>query len=113
MTSLFLKILHANCRYMFVYLHLALYICMICMRVLYIRHIWVYSILVKLSGDAQENPDPKPKSLQSFSTCHWNVNSVSAHNFSKIFLLTAYTSIHKFDVTCISETFLYLKLYSI
>ena len=98
MTSFFLKILQANCRYMFVYLRLALYICMM---VLYIRHIWLYSILVKLSGDVQENPDP-----DSFSTCNWDVNSVSAHNFSKVFLLTAYISIHKFDVTCISETFL-------
>ena len=36
----------------------------------------------------------------------WNVNSVSVHNFSKVSLLRAYTSIHKFDVICISETFL-------
>ena len=37
--------------------------------------------------------------------CHWNVNIVSAHNFSKVSLLRAYISIHKFDVICISETF--------
>ena len=103
MVSLFPKFLHANCRHIFIYLCLALYICM---TVLYLRYIWLYSILVKLSGDVEENPGPKPKPCQSFSICHWNVNSVSAHNFSKVSLLRAYVSIHKFDVICMSETFL-------
>ena len=62
--------------------------------------------MVKLSGDTEENPCPKPKPCQSFSICHWNVNSVSAHNVSKVSLLRAYISIHKFDVICISEAFL-------
>ena len=75
------------------------------MTVLYLRYIWLYSILVKLSGDVEENPGPKPKPCQSFSICHWNVNSVSAHNFSKVSLLRAYIPVHKFDVICISETF--------
>ena len=35
-----------------------------------------------------------------------NVNSVSVHNFSKCFLLRTYISIHKFDIICISKTFL-------
>ena len=78
------------------------------MTVLYISCIWLYSSLVKLSGDVGENPGPEPKPCQSFSICHLNVNSVSSHNFSKISLLTAYISIHKFDVICISETFLNL-----
>ena len=34
------------------------------------------------------------------------IYSVSAHNFSKVFLLRPYISIHKFDVIYISETFL-------
>ena len=87
------------------------------MAVLYLRYIWLYSILVKLTGDAEENPGPKPKPCQSFSIRHWNVNSFSAHNFSKVSILRAIRailraipfkrhSIHKFDVICISETFL-------
>ena len=76
------------------------------MTVLYLRYIWLYSILVKLSGDVEEKSGLKPKPCQSFSICHWNVNSVSTHNFSKVSLLRAYISIHKFDVICISETFL-------
>ena len=101
--SLFPKFFHANCKHIFIYLRLALYIFM---TVLYLRYIWLYSILVKLSGDVEENPGPKPKPCQSFSTCHWNVNSVSSHNFSKVSLLRAYISIYKFDVICIFETFL-------
>ena len=59
-----------------------------------------------LSGDVEENPGPKHKPCQNFSICHWNVNSVSAHNFSKVPLLRAYMFIHKFDVICISQTLL-------
>ena len=40
------------------------------------------------------------------SQCHWNANSVFVYNFSKVSLLRAYISVHKFDVICISETFL-------
>ena len=43
---------------------------------------------------------------QSFSICHWNLNSISAHNFTKISLLTAYVLVHNFDIICLSETYL-------
>ena len=71
--SLFPKFFHATCKHIFIYLRLALYIFM---TVLYLRYIWLYSILVKLSGDVEENPGPKPKSCQSFWIYHWKVNSV-------------------------------------
>ena len=44
-------------------------------------------------------PGTKPDSNQSFSICHWNLNSMLAHNYSKISLLTAYISIHNFDMS--------------
>ena len=75
------------------------------MMVLYIRHIWLNSVLFKLRGDVEENMDLKPNLCQSFSIFHWNLNSFPAHNSSKMFLLRAYISIYKFDVVCISETF--------
>ena len=65
--------------------------------VLYVRYIWLYSILVKLSGDVEESTGPKHEPRQSFSICHWNANSVSAHNFSKFFFRRAYISINKFE----------------
>ena len=101
--SLFLKFFHANCKHIFICLRLALYICM---TVLYLRYIWLYLILVKLNCAVEENLGLKLRPRQSFSICHWNINSVFAGNFSKISLLRTYISIHTFDVICISGTFL-------
>ena len=61
---------------------------------------------MKLRDNIKENPGPKPSSNQSFLICQWNLNSISAHNYIKISLLRAYVSSHKFDVICISETYL-------
>ena len=41
-----------------------------------------------------------------FSIYHWNLNSISAHDYSKSFLLKAYIILHKFDIICSSETYL-------
>ena len=50
-----------------------------------------------LSIDVEENPGP---------VCHWNLNSISVHYYIKLSLLRAYVSTQKFDVICISETYL-------
>ena len=41
------------------------------------------SSLILLSGDIETNPGPTPSSGQCFSICHWNLNSIAAHNFAK------------------------------
>ena len=64
------------------------------------------SILIMLCSDVEINPGPKTISQQGFSICHWNLNSIIVHNFGKIFLLKAYVAIHKFDIICLSETYL-------
>ena len=51
------------------YLHVLLHISLI---FLYANHFWFFKIAVKLSGDVEENPGPKPSFRQSFSICHWN-----------------------------------------
>ena len=63
----------------------------------------IFLILVQ-HGDIEINPGPQKKQPKYFSCCHWNVNSLLAHN--KISLLTAYNTIHQYDVICISEKFL-------
>ena len=35
------------------------------------------SRLTKLSGDDEKNPGPNPKPDQSFSVCHWNLDSIA------------------------------------
>ena len=72
----------------------------------YLFHVWLYFIRTKRSGDIEPNPGPKPNCCQSFSICHWNLNGVSAHNLIKLSLLKPGIVIHKFDVVCLSETYL-------
>ena len=67
---------------------------------------WLYSLAIKCTGDVEENPGPKPNSCEYLSICHWNLNSISAHNFIKFCLLRAYISINKIDIICLSETYL-------
>ena len=43
------------------------------------------------------NPGPKRTPEESLSIFHWNLNSISAHN---------YLVFHKFDIICLSETYL-------
>ena len=62
--------------------------------------------LIRLSGDIELSPGPKPSSFKCFSICHWNLNSITSHDFLKVKLLTAYNVIHKFDIICISKSYL-------
>ena len=73
--------------------------------VTYVFHKWLYLILTKQSGDTEQNAGPKPNSCQRFSICHRNLNSISTHNFIKIFLLKTYIATHKLDVICLSEIY--------
>ena len=68
-------------------------------------HFYFYSRLIELSEDVEKNPGPNSKPDQSFSICHWNLNSVAAHNFSKIQSLIGYNCIQDFDIICLSETY--------
>ena len=61
-------------------------------------------MLLITHGDIETNQGPKSKSSKYFSCCHWNVNSILAHD--KLSLLTAYNSTQHYDIICISETYL-------
>ena len=52
------------------------------------------------------NPKPRHNSVESFSICHWNLNSVSAYNYVKLSSLKAFVAVHKFVIACLSETYL-------
>ena len=62
--------------------------------------------LIRLCGDIELNPGLKSSSFKCLSICHWNVNSITYHDFLKVKLLTAYDVMHKFDIICISESYL-------
>ena len=60
-----------------------------------------------MSGDIELNPGPnKTNSTCKFSVCHWNLNSLAAHNFEKVGLLEVFNSVNKFDIICVSESYL-------
>ena len=62
-------------------------------------------ILLLQHGDIETNPGPQKEKTKNLSCCHWNVNSLIAHNLFKISQLEAYNSVYKHDFICISETF--------
>ena len=59
-----------------------------------------------LSGDVETNLGPLSNCKEYFPICHWNLNSISAPDYSNLFLLKAYIMLHKFDIICSSETYL-------
>ena len=72
-----------------------------------LEYLWAGSGVFSLSGDIEINPGPKLNALnRCFSLCHWNLNSISAHMFTKVFPPSAYISVHKFDIIYLSETYL-------
>ena len=70
---------------------------------------WLYSLLIWLSANVEFNPGLKRVSVSNMSICHWNLNSFSARNYTKLFLLKAYIAIHKFDIICLSESCVYFS----
>ena len=66
---------------------------------------WLQSPLVLLSGNIEINLGPKRTPKASLSICCWNLNSIFAHNYTKLFLLRVYLVFHKFDIICLSETY--------
>ena len=67
--------------------------------------IYLY-ISLQCHGDIELNQGPRKLKINSFSIFHWNLNSLAAHNFSKLTQLIAYNSIYKHDFICLSETYL-------
>ena len=58
-----------------------------------------------LSSDVEINLSPKRTLKANLSICHWNLNSISAHNQAKLSLLRVYLTFHKFGNICLSETY--------
>ena len=63
-------------------------------------------ILLQCHGDIEKNPDPRKLKIKSLSACYWNLNSLPAHNFSKLTQLKACISMYKHGFICLSETYL-------
>ena len=60
-------------------------------------------LLLVCSGDIEINPGLKTKN--QISLCHWDLNGLAAHNFTKVSLLQAWCVTHDYDIICLTETF--------
>ena len=84
----------------------------ICSLVFYKHSIYsyrrkVYSLYTFIcNGDVELNLGLILHSCYSFSICHWNLKSLSTHNFIKVSVLRIYITISRFDIICLSETYL-------
>ena len=66
----------------------------------------LYSLFTMLSGNFDITPVPLSNFKEYFSICHWNLNSISTRSYSKLLVLTAYIMLYKFEIICLSETYL-------
>ena len=63
--------------------------------------------MLLVCGDVELNLDPKNRNpCYNFSICHWDLKSITAHNFAKVNLLQAFIAIHDFHMICLSESYL-------
>ena len=67
---------------------------------------WVQQQLIRCSNDVETNPGPISLTSNCFKFCTWNLNSISAHSFSRVLQLEAYNTIHKHDLIAVTETHL-------
>ena len=70
---------------------------------MFTQFVWVHALLIRQNGNIEMYPGPN---IQSLSICHWDLNSLTVHNYLKVSLLRAYVTIKKFDVVYLLETYL-------
>ena len=61
-------------------------------------------VLLQCHGDIEPKPGLKNLKTKLLSVCHWNLNSLTTHNYSKLTQLKIYISLYKYDFICLSET---------
>ena len=67
-------------------------------------------LFLQCQGDIEPNSGPRNIKKNYILVCHWNLNSLSAHNFSKLTQLKAYNSTYKYNFICLSETYLHSSI---
>ena len=70
----------------------------------YFLNLTFVTLLLLRSGDVETNLCPKNSSVIKF--CHWNLNSLAAHDFVKISLIEVFMTTNIFGIICLSETVL-------
>ena len=75
-------------------------------NILIFLFIWWLSILLIISGNVHPNPGPGsgPRDEGFLKFMHWNVNSLSAHDFIRIPLIQSLNAFNDYDIIAITET---------
>ena len=73
--------------------------------------LWNCSCLIIPNGDVEVNPGPQNSVSECLPICHLNLNSISAHDYFKLFLLKACISVHKFDIIFVSQKHILIQLF--
>ena len=71
-----------------------------------LTQLWIYSHCISLSGDIELNPGPERDIIQCFSVCHWKLKSKASQKIYKFQSLIAYNWIQKFNIICLSTSYL-------
>ena len=66
----------------------------------------VQSQLILHCSDVEKNPGPALRVGNCFNFCSWNLNCISALDFSRVSFFEAFDTFHTFDVIAICETHL-------
>ena len=74
--------------------------CLIC-HTLHLQ--WTTYLTILRSGDIETNPGPEHS---TFNFCSWNLNSIFAHDFTRVSLIEAYNAVYNYDLIGIVETHL-------
>ena len=62
---------------------------------------WSFLRTILLSGDIETNPGP-----ETLAFCTWNLNSIAAHDYLRIYLIEAYNSVYNYDFIGMVDTHL-------
>ena len=76
-----------------------LFLCFHCFESVFLSLLTFFYVflLLRSHGDIKLNPGPRKTKENTLPVCHWNLNSITAHNFSKLTQLKAYISTYKHD----------------
>ena len=69
----------------------------------YMLHLQWLMYHILLSADVDKRPGPDQA---TFKCCSWNLNSLCAYDFIRVFLVEAYNSIYNYDLIGLMETHL-------
>ena len=67
-------------------------VCQNLFSLVYCFYLFLFLLLL-CNGDVESNPGPKKSKEFYLSCCHWNINSLLAHNCGKVTFLEAYNSV--------------------